>query len=653
MCGFAGIYDSHLNRSGSGLYRTVKNMTGVLRHRGPDDSGVWRDESAGIAFGHQRLAILDLSSNGRQPMHSSDGRYVIVYNGEIYNFKEIRKNFIKNGVRFRGESDTEVMLVAIQHFGVEKALSAFNGMFAFALWDRRERQLFLARDRMGEKPVYYGIMGSCIIFGSELKALVAYEGFQHDIDQNALSLFLKLNYVPTPFSIYKNVRKLPQATFVVIKADDSLEEVERNAVCYWDLKTVINTGQQVKYNGTEEEAENRVHSLMSDAVRLRMVSDVSLGAFLSGGLDSSTIVALMQVHSTSPVKTFTIGFNEMGFNEAEYAKKVASYLGTEHTELYINPKEAMNVIPMLAYMYDEPYADVSGIPTYLVSKLAKQSVTVVLSGDGGDEVFGGYNRYLWGRRIWSSIGWMPFILRILISRSILGIPQTVLYQFEKAVFSFFPVRWRQPRFADQLHKIAYVINARDPYNMYFNMIVNWKDEKGIDEQLSTIQHFNSMGLYGLNGNNFTNWMMYMDSISYLPDDILVKVDRASMAVSLESRAPFLDHGLIELLWRLPLGMKINKGTSKYLLRKILSRYIPKSLIERPKMGFGVPIGKWLVEDLRDWAEDLLSYEKLAKHGLMDIGMIRETWKEHLSGKRRWTYELWTVLMFQAWYYRMQ
>ncbi|MBA3018808.1 asparagine synthase (glutamine-hydrolyzing) [Patescibacteria group bacterium] len=650
MCGIAGILSCE---TGNGE-TIVRRMVKTLYHRGPDHSGIWADESAGLTLGHARLAILDLSPTGHQPMVSHCGRYVISFNGEIYNHKALRRELEKIGHTFHGRSDTEVMLACISQYGLEAAVKYFVGMFAFALWDRQERTLYLVRDRLGEKPIYYGWMDKTFLFGSELKALRVHPNFKNEINRDALALYLRHNYIPAPYTIYRGIYKVLPGTIVGL----SSEEIEKKGSLrfsspltsriYWSAKNVAEAGIADQFSKPETEAVQHLENLLRDAVRQQMVADVPLGAFLSGGVDSSTVVALMQAQSERPVKTFTIGFNEQGYNEAEHAKAVARHLGTEHTELYVNPEDAMAVIPMLPTLYDEPFSDSSQIPTFLVSQLAKQHVTVSLSGDGGDELFGGYNRYYWGQSIWRKMGWIPKGLRNVLAKGLTVLsPQTWKVLFY-ALDPLLPEKIKQSNPGDKLHKLAEIMAVDHPEAMYYGLASHWKLPTsvvlGATEPPTVLTDHNQWA----DLSDFTQLMIYLDTVSYLPDDILVKVDRASMGVSLEARVPFLDHRVVEFAWRLPLNMKIRNGQGKHILRQVLYKYVPQKMIERPKSGFGIPIDSWLRGALRDWAEALLNESRLRQEGFFDPQPIRKKWREHLSGKRNWAYHLWDVLMFQGW-----
>lgn len=649
MCGIAGYLTVPRQKSCDELRVTVLRMADTLRLRGPDDGGAWVDADAGIALGHRRLSIIDLSLEGHQPMHSFCGRYVIAFNGEIYNHRDIRHELEQESQRhaipWRGHSDTEVALAAISRWGIEAAVRRFVGMFAFALWDRTERVLYLVRDRLGEKPLYYGRMGRSILFGSELKALRAHPDFKGEINRDALALYLRHNCIPAPYSIYRGIYKLPPGTMLAVSDRDAPFP---GPVQYWSAREAAEHGLAAPFTGSTEEAIAALDGLLRDAVGLQMVADVPLGVFLSGGIDSSTVVALMQAQSDRPVKTFTIGFNETGYNEAEHAKAVARHLGTEHTEFYVTPEEAMAVIPRLPALYDEPFADSSQIPTFLVSEMARRSVTVSLSGDGGDELFAGYNRYFWGRSIWKRVGWMPQPLRVAAAAALTAVSPQRWDRVFAAAKSLLPSKLKQSTPGDKLHKLAEVLAVDSPEAMYRGLASHWKDPASVVLGASEPPTALTDRRLWSDLPDFTQRMMYLDTVTYLPDDILVKVDRASMGVSLEARIPFLDHRVVEFAWRLPLSMKVRDGQGKWLLRQVLYQYVPKELIERPKAGFGVPIDAWLRGPLRDWAEDLLGARRLAEERFFDPVPIRDKWNEHLSGARNWQYYLWDVLMFQAW-----
>lgn len=638
MCGITGFWSLARQHTSA----VAERMALCIKSRGPDDAGVWADDTVGLVLAHRRLSILDLSPAGHQPMLSPCGRYVLVYNGEIYNHLDLRKDLETEGGHFawRGHSDTETLLAALRHWGIEGALQRCNGMFAFALWDVQERTLFLARDRMGEKPLYYGISGESFLFASELKALTAFPGWRGEVERDVLALYLRHNYVPAPWSIYKGILKLPPAHFVAIR-----EGGRRlgDPVCYWDLPSIASEGVRQTRDDIVSTTDE-LDVLLRDAVGRRMVADVPLGAFLSGGFDSTIVVAQMQAQSVRPVKTFSIGFHEAAHNEAQHAKAVAAYLGTDHTELYVSPEEAMSVIPLLSEIYDEPFGDSSQIPTLLVSQLARRHVTVSLSGDGGDELFYGYQRYALGYRIWSKLRLLPAPLRQALGWCLGHAPVNGLERLQRLL----PTRITVEHLADQLPKLAQVLCHRTGESFYRALISHWKQPDRIVLGAKEPETILSQPGRLADLPDLRNRMMLLDMLTYLPDDILTKVDRASMAVSLEARVPLLDHRLVEFAWRIPLKYKVRNGQGKWLLRQVLYRYVPKELVERPKMGFGVPIEHWLRGPLRDWAEELLDEKRLREEAFFDPAPIRKMWMEHVAGKRRWHYYLWDVLMFQAW-----
>ncbi|MCP4922840.1 MAG: asparagine synthase (glutamine-hydrolyzing) [bacterium] len=636
MCGIAGIVGVKLGQKE--LEALTRSMGATLQHRGPDAAGVWADESSGVGLAHQRLSIVDLSPAGAQPMISDCARYVIVYNGEVYNGKALRDELSKKGHYFRGHSDTEAVLAACSQWGVKKALEKFIGMFAFALWDRKEKTLSLARDRLGIKPLYWGQQGSELFFGSELKALRAFKGWDVQVDSRAVASFMRFRYVPAPHSIYENVHKLEPGKLLTFSLGSGRKPILSE---YWSLEKIVRQGQKNKID--PRDAVEQLNTLLLDAVKQRMVSDVPLGALLSGGIDSSVVVALMQAQSSRPVKTFSIGFHEKEYNEAEHAKAVAKHLGTQHTELYVRPEEAMAVIPKLSSMYDEPFADSSQIPTYLVSEMTRQHVTVALSGDGGDELFLGYNRYMQAMKIGGILDKLPMSFRKLGAGALRSLPPS----WWDALFMAVPSRY-SPRLAgEKIYKLAQVL-PQGAEGFYRSLVSLWQNPDlvthGAQEYQGTLWDEPLKELLP----SFSERMQYMDTLTYLPDDILAKVDRASMAVSLEARVPLLDHRVVEFAWQLPMESKWHKGVGKSCLREVLYKYVPKELIERPKMGFGIPIDTWLQGPLKDWAEDLLSPEAIEKYGLLNSDLVQEKWQEHLSGRRRWHHHLWSVLMLQAW-----
>jgi asparagine synthase (glutamine-hydrolysing) len=622
-------------------------MADALQHRGPDDSGVWADAAAGIALGHRRLSILDLSPAGHQPMFSSSGRFVMVYNGEIYNCEEIRRDFLRERAEFhfRGHSDTEVMLAAFEHWGIESALQRMNGMFAFALWDRQERTLVLARDRFGEKPLYYGFTrgaGGSFLFASELKSLHFHPAFKGEIDRDAVASYLRFNCIPAPYSIYRGIRKLLPGHVLRYRNG----EVTTQA--YWSLRASVERALSEPFTGSEETAEEQLDRLLRDAVRLRMHSDVPLGAFLSGGIDSSLIVALMQAQSERPVRTFSIGFHEEGYNEATDARAVAKHLGTDHTELYVTSEEAIDLVSRLPEIYDEPFADSSQIPTLLVSQLARRHVTVSLSGDGGDEVFGGYNRYTWGGRVWKRLDGTPRGLRRVAAAGMTAFgPHWWDAAFEH-MRPVLPKSWRQRMPGYKVHKLASLLPSKSPLDMYATMASHWAEPERVVAGAAKLHPLHMVDDQWLQLPEFERQAIYLDTITYLPNDILVKLDRASMAFGLEGRIPFLDPRVVEFAWRLPLRMKVRPNQGKWLLRRVLYRYVPRNLVERPKMGFGIPLDSWLRGPMRDWAEALLEPRRLREEGFFDAAAVREKWEDHLRGRGAWQFHLWDILMFQLW-----
>lgn len=647
MCGLTGFWETAARRNEDALCRTVQGMAETLRHRGPDDGGEWADAQAGIALGFRRLAIVDLSPAGHQPMASASERYVIAFNGEVYNFGALRQELAGQNAApaFRGRSDTEVMLAAIEAWGLEAAVKRFVGMFAFALWDRQERVLHLVRDRLGIKPLYYGWAGGALLFGSELKALRAHPAFHPEVDRDVLTLLLRHSCIPSPYSIYKGVRKLPPGTILTLRGPGAAEPVP-----YWSVRDAAAAGLADPFCGSEAEAVDGLDALLREAVGMRMVADVPLGAFLSGGVDSSAVVALMQAQSSRPVQTFSIGFREAGFDEAPFAREVAGHLGTDHTELYVSPEDAQAVIPALSDVYDEPFADSSQIPTFLVSQLARRHVTVSLSGDGGDELFAGYNRYFAGRSLWNRVGWMPHALRRAAARALTAAPPRTLDALAGQLNPVLPRSLRHGGISSKIAKTADLLRADCPDAMYETLVSHWTDPASVVLGAGGEPPTALTGEHRWTGpSDFTQRMMYLDLMSYLPDDILTKVDRASMAVGLEARVPLLDHRVVEWAWRLPLSLSLRGGQGKWLLRQVLYRYVPREMIERPKMGFGAPIDAWLRGPLRPWAEALLDERRLRDEGFFDPAPIRARWAEHLSGRRNWQHHLWDVLMFQAWH----
>jgi asparagine synthase (glutamine-hydrolysing) len=620
-------------------------MTDVIARRGPDDQQTYSDDEAGLGLGFRRLSIIDLTPDGRQPMHSASGRYVMVFNGEVYNYESLRPELLALGASFRGHSDTEVILAAVEAWGLAESLQRFNGMFAIALWDRRDRRLHLVRDRMGIKPLYYGLVGGSLVFGSDLASFRKYPGWQGGIDRGALCLFLRHGYVPGPHSIFTGVRKLPAGHLLEV-VDPAAELPDTTP--WWSVRGAVERGLENPFTGTASEAVVELEDLLGQAVRDRMVADVPLGAFLSGGVDSSTVVALMQAGHGSPVKTFSIGFEDPEFDEAGYAGEVARHLGTDHTDLYVSPQDCLDVIPELPGMFTEPFADSSQIPTYLVSKLARSKVTVSLSGDGGDELFAGYHNYAFGAALWNRAGFIPPWLRRTGATVVKGIPSGAWDQILRLARPFDSGGRGFDVSGDRIHKLADVVGHRDFQSIYRSLVSAWRNPR----DLVVGGHEPDYLLNGLGPvppvDDPVQSMMYWDMVTYLPDDILTKVDRASMAVSLEARVPLLDHRVVEFAWSLPLDYKLRDGRAKWVLRGVLGRHVPSHLIDRPKRGFGVPLSAWLRGPLRDWAESLLAEDRLAAEGYFKPRVIRRAWNEFVTGRRQWQASLWMVLMFQAW-----
>ncbi len=637
MCGVAGFVDLKQQTAQADLEARAAKMAATLRHRGPDDAGVWADEQAGVAFGHQRLSIIDLSAAGHQPMISASGRYVLCYNGEVYNADELRGELEAAGHAFRGHSDTEVIAEGCAAWGLESLLPRLIGMFALALWDREERTLSLARDRLGIKPMYWGHAGDTLLFASELKGLRAHPTFSADIDRDALVSLLRHNYVRGPHSIYRGIHKLAPGHVARFGRGHEVK-VEP----FWDLAQLA----QAPPDNPESETDmlDALESLLRDAVKRRMVADVPLGAFLSGGIDSSIVVALMQSQSDRPVRTFTIGFDEAGYDEAKHAKAVAAHLGTDHTELYVDSSLGREVIPRLPEWFDEPFADASQIPTYLVSELTRRHVTVALSGDGGDEIFAGYTRYLWADSLWDRLRLLPRGVRRGIAAGLRVLPPRAW----DSVFRLAPERLRPPQTGERIHKLADVLPRDSIDGVYRALISQWQDPA-----CAVIGGVEPGGLIWDDSlaeriPDPIARMQFLDTVTYLPDDILTKVDRASMAVSLEARVPLLDHRVVEFAWRMPQAIKTRDRQGKWPLRQILYKYVPKEMVERPKQGFAVPIGDWLRGPLREWAENLLAEKRLREDGYFRPAPLRRLWTEHLSGRRNRQYQLWGPLMFQAW-----
>lgn len=642
MCGIAGFVDSRGFNSDY-AERVGWAMGAAIAHRGPDAAGIWMDSQRRVVFAHQRLAIIDLTKSGQQPMQSASGRYTICYNGEVYNHQELRSELEACGKapHWHGHSDTETILASIEAYGLKNALQKFVGMFALALWDSQSNNVYLARDRIGEKPLYYGFGNNISFFGSELKAIRAHPEFLPTIDLDALCLFLRHNYIPQPYSIYKGVKKLPPGHFIRLDLDSAPES-------YWSIEDTIERAREAPFDGSDRQALDILDQALMQSVKGQMQADVPLGAFLSGGIDSSLIVSMMQQQSSQAVKSFSIGFEEKQFDEAPFAREVARFLGTDHYELYVSAEQARSVIPDLPKLYDEPFSDSSQIPTFLLSQMAKEQVSVSLSGDAGDELFGGYNRYTWGNSIWSKLNAIPRPARNLTACALTSISPSAWNRTLGPLLTLAPERLRHTNVGDKLHKLSSVLGAASPEDLYFILISHWDTPteivRGGREPTTVLSSVNSL----LSELPFVERMMALDIQSYLPDDILVKVDRAAMGVSLETRVPFLDHRLVELAWRIPMHLKIRGGVGKWCLRELLYRRVPKHLVERPKTGFAIPVGDWLRGPLRDWAEYLLDKQRLTSAGYFNASEIETKWREHLTGGRNWHYYLWDILMFESW-----
>lgn len=635
MCGIVGTF-----ASGGSRTDWLADACSALRHRGPDDSGIWSDQAAGIAFGHTRLAVIDLTEAGHQPMMSGCGRYHIVYNGEIYNHLELRRALPEQA--WRGRSDTETLLACFARWGVAKTLQSLVGMFALALFDAVEQRLILARDRFGEKPLYYGYAGDAFIFGSQLRSVRAAPGFDTTIDRAALALYMTHSYVPTPHSIYRSMRKLPAGSWIELTRSTLAARSLPEPRAYWSALECALAAKRDPLGIDDQDAVLMLERVLSEAVKGQMLSDVPVGAFLSGGIDSSTIVALMQAQSSRPVRTFSIGFEHAEYDESEQAKRVAEHLGTEHTALVVRPQDALALVPTIPRIYDEPFADSSQLPTFLVAQLARRDVTVALSGDGGDELFGGYNRYFLGARAWPRLSRIPWRLRRGLGRGLTALSTSTWDRLAHLI----PSRYRVRMVGDKVHKAAEALACRNDRELYQRLVSQWWSQSLVLNAPAIEESASSSPWSAM--SDLTDRMMLLDATTYLPDDILVKVDRATMAVSLEARVPMLDHRVFEFAWRLPMHMKLRNGQGKWLLRQLLHRHVPPHLVSRPKMGFAVPLGAWLRGNLRDWAEDLLSESRLRREGYLDTTIVQGRWREHLAGQRSWQYQLWNVLMFEAW-----
>jgi asparagine synthase (glutamine-hydrolysing) len=644
MCGIAGFIDLRASLTEGDSNRLLEKMICTLDHRGPDDRGWW-SSPPGVGLAQARLSILDLSPLGRQPMHSSSGRTSIVFNGEIYNFRALRAELERSGIHFRGHSDTEVLVEALEVWGPEKSLGHLNGMFAFAAWDREEQTLTLARDRIGKKPLYLQTGGTTLLFGSELKALIANPEFKRGIDRESLTLYFRYGFIPGSRSVYSSVRKLLPGEWLTVSARPG-EPLDYKFKKYWDPIAAAQIGALDRFTGSDSEAEDRLHSLLLDATKIRLESDVPLGMLLSGGIDSSLVTALIQAQVSTPVKTYSIGFREARYNEAEHAKAIAAHLKTDHTELYLDPRDSLEIISLMPKHFDEPFADSSQLPTYLVSKLARQHVTVALAGDGGDELFAGYNRYELACRAWRRINRLPASARQAGAAALEKISPQLLDRM-------IPKKLEKVVTADRIHKFAGMLRERSLPEVYRSLLSIWSSPSDLVLHAEEPASAYTPGTVPEIFSDYFEQMMLLDLICYLPDDILAKVDRASMATSLEMRAPLLDYRVVELSLSMPLKFKLRDGMRKWLMRKVLDRYVPRELIDRPKQGFSVPIGDWLRGELKGWAEELIEPGRLRREGYLNPELVRSTWNEHQSGRRNRAHHLWSVLMFQLWLERYE
>lgn len=660
MCGITGFYQSNSLNNRSDRSGIVSAMLDRLSHRGPDDCRIWMNAKREIVLGHNRLAIIDVSENGSQPMQSVSGRFCIAYNGEIYNHRELRNELMKYGARFRGHSDTEVLLAALEQWGIQKTLCKLAGMFAFALWDAAQEVLYLVRDRVGEKPLYYGWLGNSFLFASELKAFRAHPDWRGDIDRNVLASYLRYNYVPAPFSIYRGVYKLPAGSFLAVhgQAIEQRQAIipfpvasptkgEIVPVSYWSLpeRYKVLTADE-EQSAASEGAVAELDQLLCRVVEQHLYADVPSGMLLSGGIDSSTIAGIASAHCQSKLKTFTVGFSEAEYDESRYAADIARYLGTDHTQVHVSAREALDVVSDLPTIYDEPFADASQIPTVLISRMARKSVKVALSGDGGDELFGGYNRYLWLEKMHNIRKWLPPTIAKAVAYLLVSLSPA---SWDRAYRLLPRIVATRRRVGESLYKLAESLSASDPREMYWRAISQWSSpdstvKGGFELDTLSVSRYS----WGQFPGGYIQDMMYLDSVSYLPDDILVKTDRASMSTGLELRAPFLDTRVVDFALRQPLNVKIRNGQTKWLLRQLLYKYVPRQLVARPKMGFAVPVADWLRGPLKDWAESLINEKRLMSEDYFHSRPILDCWKDHLSGRRNHQYRLWGILMFQAW-----
>lgn len=635
MCGIAGYIGKVSNPN-----ECLNSMVHAINHRGPDNRGIWLNQSNSVGFAHARLSILDLSSAGHQPMHSSCNNLVMIFNGEIYNHVEIRSELEKIQKRdWQGHSDTETLLAAIEHWGLDTTLKKSKGMFALAIWDKKKKILSLVSDRMGEKPIYYGWINGQFVFASELKALKKFPNFSNQIDQDALTLFLRFNSIPSPYSIYKDIYKLEQGQVIQFH----LDSWTINKSNYWSTEEEVIASNLNKLKGSSQRIITKLDEVLTNAVTSQMLSDVPLGAFLSGGIDSSSIVAIMQANSNEKINTFSIGFYDDNYDEAKHAKEIAQYIGTNHHEMYVSEKHALDVIPNLPNIYDEPFADSSQIPTYLLSKFAKEHVTVALSGDAGDELFGGYNRYVFAKNIFSKISKTPVFFKSALSGAIRSISEEKWNRYLNGILGK-----KYANIGVKLNKVANILNANSISDLQFRLASQIQNPSDWLNYSSDVKTKLDDDIERFQGLDHIEKMLAYDLITYLPTDILTKVDRAAMSVSLETRLPFLDRDVIRFSSSMPINLKIRNGVTKWALREVLYKYVPKELVNKPKMGFAVPLAAWLRGPLRDWGESMLNEKRLSQEGYFDVEFVRNKWLKHLSCKENHEHQLWNVLMFQAW-----
>ena len=646
MCGITGFISFELNNI---IFKeSINNMANKLINRGPDDQGIWCDPNLGIAMAHRRLSIVDVSTAGHQPIFSGCERFCMTFNGEIYNHHDLRLA-LPESINWRGHSDSETLINAISFWGLKKTLKEIVGMFAFVIWDRYKKKLIMVRDRLGEKPLYYGYVGKNLVFASELKAIEVFPNFKKRINRKSLEMYLKFGYIPAPYSIYENIYKLLPGNFIEFSLEDINSKNTPKSSKYWSFESIAEVQQSNTYLSSDNESIDYLENLLKNTISGQLLGDVPIGAFLSGGIDSSSVVGIMQNQSSNPVNTFTVGFDEFGYDESKIAKEISSYFGTNHKDFILSPNDALDIIPKLHDIYDEPFSDVSQIPTFFLSKFASEHVKVCLSGDGGDESFCGYYRHIAGPKIWRTLRYIPFPLRRIIVKFIQIFPISSWDSFYYYCETFLPKYLRINSPGLKLQKLSELINTNSLFELYLSLISSWQSPENIilnSNSIETNYPFKNLKL-----NDYHHELMYMDSINYLPNDILVKLDRAAMASSLETRLPFLDHRLIEFSWRIPLGMKLRNKKSKWLLRQVLKRYLPENLIDRPKAGFSVPIAGWLRGPLKSWAENLMDDKLIESQGYFSVIPIKKKWQEHLSGKQDWSQQLWTILIFQSWLQR--